>query len=157
MRMTTYTDYSLRTLMYLAIQPDSLATIADISMAYGISDNHLMKVVHQLGQAGIIETIRGRQGGMRLAWRPEKINLGKIVRQMEPDLEIAPCFGHKETCVIQPCCLLQRALKEALKAFLSVLDGYTLADLIQPQRRLASLLGIDPGRNVKGGDLPVPT
>jgi Rrf2 family nitric oxide-sensitive transcriptional repressor len=141
--MTAYTDYSLRTLMYLAVKSDGLATIADISAAYGISDNHLMKIVHRLGQADIIETVRGRQGGMRLAQPPEKINLGKVVRHMEPDFEIAACFGQKQACAIQPCCLLQRALREALKAFLSILDDYTLADLVQPRHKLASLLGIE--------------
>jgi len=154
MRMTTYTDYSLRTLMYLAVKPEGLATIADISSAYGISRNHLMKVVHQLGQAGIVETVRGRQGGLRLAAPPEKINLGDVVRQMEPDLEIAPCFAAKGACAIQPCCLLQRALQQALKAFLAVLDEYTLADLIGPRARLTSLLGIEPARRARGSAGP---
>ena len=143
MRLTTYTDYALRTLMYLAIKPWGLATIADISTAYGISSNHLMKVVHQLGRAGVIETVRGRQGGLRLARSPEKISLADIVQRMEPDIDIAPCFSAKGTCTIQSCCVLQRALKEALDAFLSVLEGYTLADLIKPQRRLTTLLGIE--------------
>lgn len=142
MRLTTYTDYSLRTLMYLAVKPDGLATIADIAMAYGISHNHLMKVVHQLGIAGDIATSRGRQGGMRLARRPEEFNLGALVRRLEPDLEIAACFGDAKACAIAPACRLQGALAQALQAFLAVLDGYTLADLIRPQRQLASLLGI---------------
>jgi Rrf2 family nitric oxide-sensitive transcriptional repressor len=148
MRMTTHTDYSLRTLMYLALQPNRLSTIADIAAAYGVSENHLMKVVHQLGLAGIIETTRGRQGGMRLARPAEEINLGDVVRRMEPDPEIAPCFSGKGACIIQPCCLLQGALQEALKAFLAVLDGYTLADLIQPQRKLAALLGVESRQQV---------
>jgi Rrf2 family nitric oxide-sensitive transcriptional repressor len=146
MRLTTYTDYSLRTLMYLAVKPESLATIADISVAYGISDNHLKKVVHQLGQAGFIETVRGRQGGLRLARPAEQISLGAVIRQMEPDLEIAPCFAGKSACAIVPCCLLQRALKEALEAFFAVLNGYSLADLVQSRRQFAALLGISPER-----------
>ena len=146
MRLTAYTDYSLRTLMYLALKPDGLATIAGIAAAYGISANHLMKVVHQLGLAGDIETVRGRQGGMRLARRPEDINIGQLVRRMEPDLNMAPCFAGPALCPITPACVLQRALREALEAFLAVLDRYTLADLVAPDRSLAGLLGMeDPG------------
>ncbi len=146
MRLTTYTDYALRTLMYLALKRDGLATIADIAEAYGISGNHLMKVVHQLGVAGDIETVRGRQGGMRLARRPEEINIGKLVRRMEPDLQMAPCFGNPGICPITPTCVLQQAMDEALHAFLAVLDNYTLADLVGPQRKLGVLLGIDPAK-----------
>jgi Rrf2 family nitric oxide-sensitive transcriptional repressor len=145
MRLTTYTDYSLRTLMYLAVKPDGLATIADISEAFGISRNHLMKIVHRLGVAGDIATARGRQGGMRLARRPEEINLGALVRRLEPDLEIAACFGNAAACVVAPACRLQGALNQALQAFLTVLDGYTLADLARPQHQLAALLGIAAG------------
>ncbi|HET6606212.1 MAG TPA: Rrf2 family transcriptional regulator [Rhodopila sp.] len=142
MRLTTYTDYSLRTMMYLAVKSERLATIADISSAYGISENHLMKIVHQLGQAGFIETVRGRRGGLRLARPPDQINLGVIVRKMEPDLEIAPCFGQVDSCAIAPCCGLQHVLKEALEAFLEILDRYTLADLIRSPIQLAALLDV---------------
>jgi Rrf2 family nitric oxide-sensitive transcriptional repressor len=142
MRLTTYTDYSLRTMMYLAVKSERLATIADISAAYGISENHLMKIVHQLGQAGFIETVRGRHGGLRLARPPDRINLGAIVRTMEPDLEIAPCFARENSCAIAPSCGLQHVLNEALEAFLRVLDRYTLADLIQSPRQLAALLDV---------------
>jgi Rrf2 family nitric oxide-sensitive transcriptional repressor len=142
MRLTSYTDYSLRTMMYLAVKPERLATIADISTAYGISDNHLMKIVHQLGQAGFVDTVRGRRGGLRLARPADQINLGAIVRTMEPDMEIAPCFVPENSCVIAPCCGLQHVLREALDAFLAVLDRYTLADLVRSPRQLAGLLDI---------------
>lgn len=140
MRLTTYTDYSLRTMMYLVVKSERLATIRDISAAYGISENHLMKIVHQLGQAGFVETVRGRHGGLRLAQPPQQINLAEIVRVMEPDLEIAPCFAQGNSCAIAPCCGLQHVLKEALEAFLEILGRYTLADLVQSPRQLAGLL-----------------
>lgn len=142
MRLTTHTDYSLRTLMYLAAHKDGLATIADVSNAYGISSNHLMKVVHGLGQAGYVQTIRGRQGGIRLARSPENIHIGDVVRRAEADLNVAICFVDAGACVIHPCCVLERALQKALDAFLAVLDGYTLADLMRPKRRIAALLGL---------------
>jgi Rrf2 family nitric oxide-sensitive transcriptional repressor len=143
MRLTTHTDYSLRTLMYLAVRKHDLATIADIAQAYGISHNHLMKVVHELAQSGFIQTVRGRQGGMRLARPPEEINIGDVVRTTENDLNVAVCFLDADACAIQQCCVLQRAMREALKAFLTVLDGYTLADLVRPRRRIATLLGLE--------------
>ena len=92
MRLTVYTDYALRMLMYLALKEDELATIAEISVSYGISKNHLMKVAHQLGVAGYVETVRGRGGGLRLARRIEAIGLGEVVRFTEPDMAIVPCF-----------------------------------------------------------------
>lgn len=148
MRLTAHTDYSLRTLMYLAVKKEGLATIDDIAEAYGISGNHLMKVVHELGLAGYIQTVRGRQGGMRLARPPGDINIGEVVRRTENDLNVAVCFVEAGGCAIQPCCVLQQALREALKAFLTVLDDYTLADLVRPRRRIAGLLGIEAPASV---------
>jgi Rrf2 family nitric oxide-sensitive transcriptional repressor len=92
MRLTAYTDYSLRVLMRLALRPQELTTIADIARAYRISEHHLMKVVHQLGRAGYIETVRGRGGGLRLARDPTAIWLGDVVRRTEPDLDLVECF-----------------------------------------------------------------
>lgn len=140
MRLTSYTDYTLRTLIYLALCPNRLATIATIAESYGISENHLMKVVHRLGLEGYVETVRGRNGGMRLAKLPEDINVGKVVRRMEPDMELVACFGASSACTIQPSCVLKGALVEALDAFLAVLDRYTLADLIGPKAKLSGLL-----------------
>jgi Rrf2 family nitric oxide-sensitive transcriptional repressor len=140
MRLTAFSDYTLRTLMYLALRPNELCTIDEIATAYGISGNHLMKVVQQAAQAGEVHTTRGQRGGLRLARAPKTINVGTVLRRTEPDLYIAPCFGSDTECCIQPACVLQRALREALAAFLSVLDGVNLADLIRPERQLSSLL-----------------
>lgn len=142
MRLTTFTDYTLRTLIYLAVQPDRLATIADIAGAYDISANHLMKVVHQLALAGDITTVRGQRGGMRLAKPAAAINIGRVVRRTEPDMELVSCFGDAHNCAIQDGCVLQHALGSALQAFLDVLDRYTLADLVAPRQKLAHLLGV---------------
>jgi Rrf2 family nitric oxide-sensitive transcriptional repressor len=142
MRLTTYTDYTLRTLIYLALERERLARIADIAESYGISENHLMKVVHRLGLAGYVETVRGKHGGLRLAEPPEAINLGEVVRRTEPDLDLVPCFEPSGLCRIRPACALKGVLGEALGAFLAVLDRYTLADLIRPRRELAGLLGL---------------
>ena len=145
MRLTAYTDYTLRTLMYLAICGDRPATIGEIAAAYGISEAHLMKVVHQLGVANDIATQRGRHGGIRLARSPECINLGATVRRTESDLALVPCFEKADTCLISDNCVLSKVLQEALDAFLGVLDRYTLADLVAPRQALVSLLGLPTG------------
>jgi len=144
MHLTTYTDYSLRVLMRLALTPDRLITIAEIATAYGISEHHLMKVVHQLGVAGYIETHRGRGGGMRLARNAADITLGEVVRCMEPHLGLVACFRQGETCSISTACALSPILGEALEAFLAVLDHRSVADLISGPRQLRGLLKIGP-------------
>ncbi len=134
MRLSTFSDYSLRVLMYLGVQPDRLATIAEIAAAHGISESHLMKVVHQLGRCGLVETVRGKGGGMRLALAPQQIVLGDVIRQTESDFTLVECFGTNATCRIQGACHLNAILGEALNAMFLVLDGYTLADLlVNPQ------------------------
>jgi Rrf2 family transcriptional regulator, nitric oxide-sensitive transcriptional repressor len=149
-RLTVYTDYALRMLMYLALRKDQLATIAEIAESYDISRNHLMKVAHQLGVAGFVETVRGRGGGLRLAKPVGSIGLGDVVRYTEPDMAIVSCFEAIDApCAIQPCCVLKRALKQARDAFLEVLDGYTLDDLVEPRARLSGLLGILPVNAVR--------
>ena len=151
MRLTVYTDYSLRVLMFLALKGDGLATIAEVASAYGISKNHLMKVAYQLGLAGYVETVRGKGGGMRLARRPEIIVLGEVVRRTEPDMELVPCFAPDSTsCAILPSCALRGALASARDAFLSVLDGYTLADLVRPRAPLQKLLSFKPSGRTAG-------
>lgn len=140
MRLTNFTDYTLRTLIYLALQPERLATIADIAAAYDISANHLMKVVHRLALAGDVVTLRGQHGGLRLARPAETIGLGEVVRRTEPDMALVGCFSEQQHCVIQDGCVLQHALGEALTAFLAVLDRYTLADLVEPHGALVRLL-----------------
>jgi Rrf2 family nitric oxide-sensitive transcriptional repressor len=150
MRLTVYTDYSLRLLIYAALKPDGLINISEVADAYGISRNHLTKVVHQLGIAGYLETVRGKGGGLRLARPPEAIRIGDVVRRTEPDMALTPCFKPIEApCAIFPACLLRGALDEARDAFLRVLDGYTLAELAAPGARLRTLL-----RMTDGGALP---
>jgi Rrf2 family nitric oxide-sensitive transcriptional repressor len=144
-RLTVYTDYSLRLLMYLALKDDGLATIAEVAQSYGISRNHLMKVAHQLGVAGFVATVRGRRGGLRLARPVDAIGLGEVVRHTEPDLALVPCFSPAASpCAIRRCCALQGALDEARRAFLDVLDRYTLADLVRPRAPLQALLSMLP-------------
>lgn len=141
MRLTTFTDYCLRVLMYVGTKGDEIATIDEIAASYGISRNHLMKVVFRLGQLGYLATVRGKGGGMRLARDPAEINLGDLVRQTEEDMALVACFeGPPGMCRIAPACVLRRALGEALDAFLAVLDDYTLADLLAPRTALATLL-----------------
>lgn len=143
MRLTVYSDYALRMLMYLALKKDGLATIAEIAESYDISANHLMKVAHQLGVGGYVETVRGRGGGLRLAKPIEAIGLAEIVRYTEPDMAIVSCFKPVDApCAIRPSCVLRRALEKAREAFMAVLEEYSLADLAQPRARLAGLLGI---------------
>lgn len=142
MRLTLYTDYSLRVLLYLgAKKPDELSTIKDISDAYGVSKNHLMKVTHELGKMGYIETTRGRGGGIRLAMQPEEINIGKLVRQTEEDFYLVDCFNPESVgCVISPVCNLKGALNKALHAYIAVLDEYHLSDFLTSKEKLAALL-----------------
>jgi Rrf2 family transcriptional regulator, nitric oxide-sensitive transcriptional repressor len=142
MHLTRFTDYGLRTLIYLALRPDGLASIAEIARAYGISENHMVKVVHHLGQAGLIETMRGRNGGIRLARPAADIGLGDVVRASEPSLALVECQAG-EPCAIGGLCRLQSVMDEALEALLGVLDRYSLADVVAPDSQaLRSRLGI---------------
>ncbi len=133
MRLTLYTDYSLRVLIYLASKPkDELSNIKEIADAYSISKNHLMKVTYELGKMGMIDTIRGRNGGIKLALSPEEINIGKLVRATEEDFHLVECFdAQNNSCIITPVCGLKHVLGKALNAYLSVLEEYSLADLVQ--------------------------
>jgi Rrf2 family nitric oxide-sensitive transcriptional repressor len=143
MRLTLHTDYALRVLMHVALKNEALATIPEIAGAFDISRGHVMKVVHQLGQAGYLETIRGKGGGLRLARAPDRINLGAVVRTMENELGVVGCLqGPEGYCRLESGCVLRGALGEATAAFLAVLDGYTLADLVRPRRALARLLAL---------------
>ena len=136
MRLTNYTDYSLRVLMYLAIRPERLVTIEEISEAYDISRAHLMKVVQDFGRAGFVETTRGRGGGIRLAQPPESITVGDVVRHTEDKTDLVECFDSAtSTCRIQSICGLRGVLDEALDAFWSILDGRTLADVVARRRK----------------------
>jgi Rrf2 family transcriptional regulator, nitric oxide-sensitive transcriptional repressor len=134
MRLTTFSDYAFRVLIYLGSAPQGLATIADIAAAYGISENHLMKVVHRLARLGYLETVRGKGGGMRLARAPAEINVGEVLRATEDGFELVECMGEGESdCRIARACVLKGALEEATAAFLQALDRYTLADLLRPR------------------------
>src|SRR6516225_2104107 len=130
MRLTHFSDYALRVLLYAAARGDRLITIEEAAQAYGISRAHLMKGDNQLTRAGYLEARRGRSVELVLAKRPGKIRLGDVVRATEPDFALVECFGPDNRCVITPSCRLRRALQEALAAFMRTLDGYTLADLL---------------------------
>jgi Rrf2 family nitric oxide-sensitive transcriptional repressor len=130
MRLTQHTDYSLRVLMYLALQGDERSTIAEITEAYGISRNHLMKVVQKLSRMGYVDSTRGSKGGLRLNRAPENIHLGQVVKDMEPDLGLVECFRTELSCVIEPACVLPAIMDRALEAFMAELDKKTVADLV---------------------------
>jgi len=144
MRLTTFTDYCLRALIFVALKDDGgLATIDEITQHHAINRNHLVKVVFRLSQLGYLQTLRGKGGGIRLADDPANLNLGKLIRQTEQDFSLVECFQERDChCVIEPACVLKGALRAALDAFFDVLDGYTLADLVKPSRNLARLLSV---------------
>lgn len=145
MHITRYSDYALRVLLYLAADPERLTTIQAIADSYGISKSHLMKVVHQLNQLGYVKAIRGKNGGLTLGQKPDNINIGVLFRETETDLNLVECFSANNHCTITPVCKLKNVLDEARQAFLSTLDQYSLADLIQPNTRpnLQRILQID--------------
>ncbi|QTD54565.1 RrF2 family transcriptional regulator [Parasphingorhabdus cellanae] len=139
MRLTTQTDYALRTLMFLATQEES-CTIDDIASAYGISKNHLMKVVQRLASAGFIISQRGRGGGLMLAHEAAEINIGTVVRAMEEFNQFVECSpGSTNHCVITPICGLSHMLADAVEAFLCHLDGFTLSDAIKQKKAFSDI------------------
>ncbi len=144
MRLTLYTDYSLRVLVYLATKPKGeLSNIKEIAEVYDISKNHLMKVTYELGRMKVIETIRGRNGGIRLALTPEEINIGEIVRKTEEDFHLVECFDEDNNhCIISPVCGLKHLLNKALQTYLEVLDQYTLADVVKNPATLLSYFAL---------------
>ncbi len=145
MRLTSYTDYSLRVLMYLGLKDGSLTTIQEIADSYQISKNHLMKIVHELNLKGYIDSMRGKRGGIRLGRPAAEIRLGRLIRDTEQDFALAECFSSCNECVITPACRINRVLADGLNAFLQVLDSYSLADMLSPdlQPQLIRLLQID--------------
>ncbi len=140
MRLTSFTDYSLRVLMYLAVKPEQLATIPEIAKAYAISENHLMKVVHQLAKSGFVTSVRGKGGGIRLARPAEEIRLGTVIRQTEGTAAIVECLGEESRCNLVPACKLKKVLVDAFSVLYQELDRHTLADLVSEPRRLARLI-----------------
>ncbi len=151
LRLTTYTDYSLRVLIYLAAKGNGQqSTITEIAEAYDISRNHLVKVIHELGKIGVIITTRGRGGGIRLAFPPEEIKIGELVRLTEEDFNLVECFEKgADACVITPVCGLKHVLNRALSAYLEVLDQYTLADIVVDPHRYQTLLQINNEEETK--------
>ena len=143
MRLTLHTDYALRVLLYAALKPGELCTIPELVRHFDISRGHLMKVVHGLARTGYLQTIRGKNGGLRLACPPAAIRVAAVVRDMEPELGVLGCLQDRAGyCRIEECCVLRRALRDATAAFLATLDRYTVADLIEPRRALVHLLHI---------------
>jgi Rrf2 family transcriptional regulator, nitric oxide-sensitive transcriptional repressor len=140
MRLTLHTDFALRVLIQVGLNDGKLTTIHDIARSFGISKPHLMKVVSDLSQMGYLDTVRGRNGGIRLMREPRHINIGQVVRDTENQLAVIGCLERRGYCPIQRICVLSGALGDATEAFLAVLDTYTLADLIKPQKPLSSLL-----------------
>ncbi|WP_230291531.1 Rrf2 family transcriptional regulator [Croceicoccus sp. Ery5] len=136
MKLTLFTDYSIRVLLYLAARPDRRCSISEIAQAYRISQNHLMKVVNDLARSGYINSVRGRGGGIRLGKQPKEINIGALIRHTEEGFDLVDC----PSCVIAPACGMTSVLREAVSAFLDVLDSYSLADLVQKRENLKLLL-----------------
>jgi len=140
MRLTLHTDFALRVLIHAGLNEGRLTTINDIAVGFGISKNHLMKVVNDLGHRGYLKTVRGRNGGIQLMREPSDINIGRLVRETEEELDVLGCLERTGYCRIERVCRLRGAVRDATAAFLAVLDGYTLADLIEPRKALSALL-----------------
>lgn len=146
MRLTQHTDYAIRVLMFAASRylregPEALSSIREIAEAYGVSENHLMKVVNRLAQEGLLHTQRGRHGGLRLARDPHQTRLGEVVRRVEDDMALVECFGSGSTCPLTAGCHLAKALDQARRAFVDSLDGHTLADLV-PRARAREIIAL---------------
>lgn len=139
MRLTLFTDYSLRVLLVLATRTESLLTIDDLANVYGISRAHLTKVIHTLGKSGWVDTVRGRNGGMRLAVHPSSLKLGTVVRYLETDFALVECFGENNQCVLTGGCELAAVLAKAMQLFLEELDRYSLADIANASPALMTL------------------
>lgn len=140
MRLTLHTDFALRVLIQAGLGEGRLTTINAIAQSFGISRHHLMKVVNDLSQKGYLDTVRGRNGGIRLMREPRDINLGQVVRDTEDQLDIIGCLERRGYCRIERVCVLRSVLRDATDAFLAVLDAHTLADLIRPHKTLSALL-----------------
>jgi Rrf2 family nitric oxide-sensitive transcriptional repressor len=140
MRLSIFSDYTLRVLMYVALHPARRVTIPEIAAAYGISENHLMKVVHRLVRAGVVQSVRGKGGGIRLARAPDEIQLGDIIRATEGDVPIVDCLSDPQTCRITSSCRLKGILADALGDFYDTLNQHTVADLVARPRALMHVL-----------------
>ncbi|STX81501.1 DNA-binding transcriptional regulator [Legionella busanensis] len=142
MQLTQFTDYSLRALIYIAIKKGA-CTIKEITEAYAISSHHMVKIIHNLAKIGLLKTTRGKKGGILMAVEPKTINLGHLIVQLEPHLDLVPCFNKEKTnCCIAPVCKLKSILHDAQRAFMMVLERYTLADVLHNPTELTILLNI---------------
>ncbi len=142
MQLTLFTDYALRTLVFLALQPEQhLSTITEVADRFSISCNHVVKIVHQLGMKGYIDTIRGKHGGIRLARASAEINLGDLIADMENMSCLMDC--QREGCRLSPGCRFQSIMRKAMRAFMAVLAEFTLADLVRDEERMCDLLGLE--------------
>jgi len=143
MRLAEYTDYTLRVLMYCASNPDRLITIAEMAEAHDVSKNHLMKIVSDLARQGLLETTRGRGGGVRLVKSPAKIRIGDVVRASETDFRLVECFdADTNTCTMTASCRMKRLFGRALAAYFRELDDATLADMVAPPPRRGAVIPI---------------
>jgi len=139
--LTKFSDCSLRLLLYLALHEDRTVSIAEVSRAYGVSPHILVKAAQLLAEEGLVVSLRGRRGGLRLNKPPSEINVGRLIRRTEPHLDLVECFDlARNTCPIEPACGLKGALKRAQRAFLSALDEHTLADFLPRAPALIRLL-----------------
>lgn len=146
MRLAEYTDYTLRVLMYCAARPQQLVTISELAERHGVSRNHLMKIVTDLGRQGVLETTRGRGGGLRLLKDPARLRIGDVVRASETDFRLVECFDPKTNqCTLTPACRLKGLFRGALGAYFKELDSMTLADIVEPVTAQASRLAMSPG------------
>jgi Rrf2 family nitric oxide-sensitive transcriptional repressor len=148
MRLTTFTDFALRVLMYAAVSGDRLITIEETAKTYNISRMHLMKVVNVLARTGYVRGVRGRSGGFTLAKRPEDINLGAVIRATEPDFALVECFAAGNQCIVTNSCRIPQVLNEALGSFIATLDHYTLADIMLTRNDFAHPTA--PARGTRG-------
>jgi len=142
MRLTRFTDYSLRVLIYLGLQSEGRVTIREISESFQVSRNHLMKVVSNLTRMGYLDARRGPGGGISLARPADEINLAEVICDMEEDMNLVSCFCENGECVIKSDCRLKEVLEQALGAYIKALDKYSLQDLLQPEMPLRALLKI---------------
>lgn len=143
MRLASFTDYSLRVLIYLAIKGDERSTVSEIADKYKISKNHLVKVVHNLSSMELIESFKGKGGGILLAKSPDHINVGSLVKTLEGQSYLVECLGPNGECVISPSCKLKSILKVAEKSFYDTLENFTLADLVTNKKKLSSFFVIN--------------
>lgn len=150
MRLTQHTDYALRMLIHAALRAPSLITVSEVARAFDLSAPHLNKVAQTLAEHGLLQTVRGRRGGLRLLRDPDTLRLGEVVRVTEPDFQLAPCMGVTgQACTIERCCDLRHALEQATRAFLAELDRWTLADMVA--RRTPMLIAIRRAEKAAAG------